>query len=148
VDTFQKMLLDVSYLPVHVCKMAAAKQLRCLVTGGASGLGRATVQRLIQKHGAKAVILDLPSSNGEKVAEEIGKDCYFCPTDVSAKWCRAYGNMTLFCAPHICQNVHQNTSKYISRSNVVHSTCAVHTTFIPYWVPGGGNRICDQVCTI
>lgn len=64
--------------------MAAAKQLKCLVTGGASGLGRATVQRLIQKHGAKAVILDLPSSNGEKVADEIGRDCYFCPTDVSA----------------------------------------------------------------
>ncbi len=67
----------------HVCKMAAAKQLRCLVTGGASGLGRATVKRLIQEHGAKAVILDLPSSNGQKVAEEIGKDCYFCPADVS-----------------------------------------------------------------
>ena len=63
--------------------MAAAKQLRCLVTGGASGLGRATVRRLIQKHGAKAVILDLPSSDGEKVAEEIGKDCYFCPGDVT-----------------------------------------------------------------
>ena len=70
--------------------MAAAKQLRCLVTGGASGLGRATIQRLIQKHGAKAVILDLPSSNGEKVADEIGKDCYFCPTDVSA-WLRWWG---------------------------------------------------------
>ncbi|XP_028407379.1 3-hydroxyacyl-CoA dehydrogenase type-2-like [Dendronephthya gigantea] len=63
--------------------MAAAKQLRCLVTGGASGLGRATVQHLIQKHGAKAVIVDLPSSNGQIVAKELGNDCYFCPTDVT-----------------------------------------------------------------
>lgn len=63
--------------------MAAAKQLLCLVTGGASGLGKATVKRLVQKHAAKAVIVDLPTSSGSKVAEEIGKDCYFHPADVS-----------------------------------------------------------------
>lgn len=62
--------------------VSAAKQWKCIVTGGASGLGRATLQRLIKKHEAKAVILDLPSSNGKELAKEMGDDCYFCPTDV------------------------------------------------------------------
>ena len=38
-----------------------------LVTGGASGLGLATVRRL-HDAGASVVILDLPSSNGTTVA--------------------------------------------------------------------------------
>jgi NAD(P)-dependent dehydrogenase (short-subunit alcohol dehydrogenase family) len=42
-----------------------------LVTGGASGLGLATVRRLLDE-GAQVVIVDLPSSNGKAVAEEIG----------------------------------------------------------------------------
>ncbi|MGW6403435.1 3-hydroxyacyl-CoA dehydrogenase [Streptomyces sp. NPDC055134] len=42
-----------------------------LVTGGASGLGRATAERLVA-NGARVVILDLASSDGEAVAEEIG----------------------------------------------------------------------------
>lgn len=53
-----------------------------LVTGGASGLGRATVARLV-RGGASVVIADLPSSGGEKVAESIGGNCTFLPTDVS-----------------------------------------------------------------
>ncbi|XP_032065454.1 3-hydroxyacyl-CoA dehydrogenase type-2-like isoform X2 [Thamnophis elegans] len=39
------------------------------VTGGASGLGRATVERLIQQ-GGSAVIVDLPTSDGEQVTSE------------------------------------------------------------------------------
>jgi NAD(P)-dependent dehydrogenase (short-subunit alcohol dehydrogenase family) len=42
-----------------------------LVTGGASGLGRATARRLAAA-GAYVVILDLPSSAGADVATEIG----------------------------------------------------------------------------
>jgi NAD(P)-dependent dehydrogenase (short-subunit alcohol dehydrogenase family) len=42
-----------------------------IVTGGASGLGRATATRLAAG-GAKVVIVDLPSSDGEAVAKEIG----------------------------------------------------------------------------
>ncbi len=42
-----------------------------LVTGGASGLGGATVRRLVAD-GAKAVIVDLPSSPGAAVAAELG----------------------------------------------------------------------------
>ncbi|MFD7757708.1 3-hydroxyacyl-CoA dehydrogenase [Streptomyces sp. NPDC059757] len=42
-----------------------------LVTGGASGLGRATAERLVAG-GARVVVLDLPTSDGESVAKEIG----------------------------------------------------------------------------
>ncbi len=56
--------------------------LVALVTGGASGLGRATVESLLDV-GAKAVICDLPSSPGETVAAELGKSVVFAPTDVT-----------------------------------------------------------------
>jgi len=50
-----------------------------LVTGGASGLGQATARRLAAD-GAKVVIVDLPSSNGKAVADEL--DGVFAPADV------------------------------------------------------------------
>lgn len=53
-----------------------------LVTGGASGLGRATVERLVQS-GASAVIVDLPSSDGQALAGSLGDRCAFAPADVS-----------------------------------------------------------------
>ncbi|XP_022787067.1 3-hydroxyacyl-CoA dehydrogenase type-2-like isoform X2 [Stylophora pistillata] len=56
----------------------------CIVTGGASGLGRATAQRLA-KYGAKVVVADLPSSDGENVAKELGESCHFAPTDVTSE---------------------------------------------------------------
>ncbi len=52
-----------------------------LVTGGASGLGGATIRRLVAD-GAKAVIIDLPSSPGAQVAEELGDAVRFVPADV------------------------------------------------------------------
>ncbi|KAK1898587.1 3-hydroxyacyl-CoA dehydrogenase type-2 [Dissostichus eleginoides] len=55
-----------------------------LVTGGASGLGRATVERLIQM-GASAVILDLPSSDGAALAASLGARCAFAPADVTSE---------------------------------------------------------------
>jgi NAD(P)-dependent dehydrogenase (short-subunit alcohol dehydrogenase family) len=45
--------------------------ITAVVTGGASGLGRATAERLIGQ-GAKVVIVDLPTSPGQAVADEIG----------------------------------------------------------------------------
>lgn len=53
-----------------------------LVTGGASGLGRATVETLLDG-GAKVVICDLAKSDGERVATELGNDVAFAPTDVT-----------------------------------------------------------------
>ncbi len=52
-----------------------------LVTGGASGLGGATVRRL-HADGAAVVILDLPSSPGAELAAELGDRARFVPTDV------------------------------------------------------------------
>lgn len=54
-----------------------------LVTGGASGLGRATVERIIRE-GGRAVICDLSTSQGAKVAEELGDHAAFAPTDVTS----------------------------------------------------------------
>lgn len=51
-----------------------------VVTGGASGLGRATAERLLAR-GIPTVIVDLPSSDGAAVAEEIG--AVFAPADVT-----------------------------------------------------------------
>lgn len=53
-----------------------------LITGGASGLGRATAERLIGE-GAHAVIVDLPGSTGKQVAGELGDSCTFAPADVA-----------------------------------------------------------------
>jgi NAD(P)-dependent dehydrogenase (short-subunit alcohol dehydrogenase family) len=53
-----------------------------VVTGGASGLGLATARRL-HKAGASVVLLDLPTSAGEKAAAEIGERARFAPADVT-----------------------------------------------------------------
>jgi NAD(P)-dependent dehydrogenase (short-subunit alcohol dehydrogenase family) len=50
-----------------------------LITGGASGLGRATAERLAGL-GAGVVVLDLPGSDGEAVAGALGGT--FAPADV------------------------------------------------------------------
>jgi NAD(P)-dependent dehydrogenase (short-subunit alcohol dehydrogenase family) len=54
-----------------------------LVTGGASGLGLATVRRL-HEQGASVVILDLPSSQGDAIAKELGDRVVFSPGDVTS----------------------------------------------------------------
>lgn len=59
------------------------KGIGALVTGGASGLGRATAERLVGL-GAKVTIVDLPTSNGAAVAAEIGGDTQFVPADVTS----------------------------------------------------------------
>lgn len=53
-----------------------------LVTGGASGLGKASVERLVQQ-GSKVVLCDLASSKGNEVAKELGDNVLFVPTNVS-----------------------------------------------------------------
>jgi NAD(P)-dependent dehydrogenase (short-subunit alcohol dehydrogenase family) len=53
-----------------------------LVTGGASGLGLATARRLV-KTGAKAVLVDLPSSRGDEVAASLDGAAVFAAADVT-----------------------------------------------------------------
>ncbi|TVT47525.1 3-hydroxyacyl-CoA dehydrogenase [Amycolatopsis rhizosphaerae] len=55
-----------------------------LITGGASGLGLATARRLLGA-GATVVLLDLPSSAGERVAKELGDGAHFAPADVTSE---------------------------------------------------------------
>ena len=54
-----------------------------LVTGGASGLGEATVHMMVEG-GGKAVILDRPGSAGEDVARQLGAQAHFVPADVTS----------------------------------------------------------------
>ncbi|XP_066930589.1 3-hydroxyacyl-CoA dehydrogenase type-2-like [Clytia hemisphaerica] len=63
--------------------MAAARKICAYVTGGASGLGRATVERLA-KRGANVIIADLPQSNGQQVANDLGPNVLFHPTNVTS----------------------------------------------------------------
>lgn len=53
-----------------------------VVTGGASGLGEATV-RMIVSCGGKAAILDLDENRGSALAEELGNSAVFFKTDVT-----------------------------------------------------------------
>src|SRR5438552_8557147 len=53
-----------------------------VVTGGASGLGEATVRRLVGA-GAKVVILDRDTTKGEALAKELGAAVDYAPTDVT-----------------------------------------------------------------
>lgn len=52
-----------------------------LVTGAASGLGRATAELLI-KQGGRVVVCDLPSSSGAEVAKQLGENAAFVSVNV------------------------------------------------------------------
>ncbi|XP_023227516.1 3-hydroxyacyl-CoA dehydrogenase type-2-like [Centruroides sculpturatus] len=62
----------------------SVKNLVVLITGGGSGLGKATAERLV-KQGAKVVICDLPTSKGNDVAKDLGTNCVFTPTNVTSE---------------------------------------------------------------
>jgi NAD(P)-dependent dehydrogenase (short-subunit alcohol dehydrogenase family) len=53
-----------------------------LITGGASGLGRATAERMLAA-GSSVVIADLPQSAGAALADDWGDRAVFVPTDVT-----------------------------------------------------------------
>lgn len=55
-----------------------------VVTGGAAGLGRATVERLVED-GARVVIADLDPDIGESLTTDYGPDVRFRQTDVAVE---------------------------------------------------------------
>lgn len=55
-----------------------------LVTGGASGLGRATVEKFVQT-GAKVILCDLVTSKGNEIAKSLGDQVIFVPVDVTSE---------------------------------------------------------------
>lgn len=55
-----------------------------LVTGGASGLGEATVLELVG-NGAKVVIVDMDEAKGEKLANAAGDNVIFAHSDVTSE---------------------------------------------------------------
>lgn len=48
-----------------------------VITGGASGIGEATV-RLFSAHGARVVIADVQDERGRRLAEELGRPSPTC----------------------------------------------------------------------
>lgn len=55
-----------------------------VVTGGASGLGEATVRNFI-KNGGRAAIWDMDGDKGNKLVSEFGKNIIFLKTDVTSE---------------------------------------------------------------
>jgi NAD(P)-dependent dehydrogenase (short-subunit alcohol dehydrogenase family) len=59
------------------------RTVTAVVTGGASGLGRATVERIVTA-GGRAAVLDLPASKGADLAAALGGNAIFTPADVTS----------------------------------------------------------------
>lgn len=77
-----------------------------IVTGGASGLGEATVRRVVED-GGKAVIFDLDADKGEALAKKLGERAIFAKVDVADEPSTQAGiakAMETFGAVHICVN--------------------------------------------
>jgi NAD(P)-dependent dehydrogenase (short-subunit alcohol dehydrogenase family) len=60
------------------------KNTVALVSGGASGLGEATVRRFVA-HGGYAVIMDVNHAKGKALAQELGDAVRFTETDVTSE---------------------------------------------------------------
>lgn len=77
-----------------------------VVTGGASGLGAGTVERIV-KDGGKAVIFDLDAAKGEALAARLGGNALFAKVDVADEASTQAGiaaALAKFGAIHICVN--------------------------------------------
>ena len=77
-----------------------------VVTGGASGLGRATVKRFVAA-GAKCAIFDMNEEKGQQLVDELGDSVIFCNVNVTSEESVAAAiatTMDTFGAIHICCN--------------------------------------------
>ncbi len=78
----------------------------CVVTGGASGLGRATVEAFA-KEGAKVAIFDLNEEEGAALADSLGGDVVFRQVNIAdddAISAAIDGVMSRFGTIHVCVN--------------------------------------------
>ena len=57
-------------------------QTVAVITGGASGLGEATVRNFVEG-GARVAIFDMNAEKGEQVASELGDAAIFCAVNVT-----------------------------------------------------------------
>lgn len=60
------------------------KDVVAVVTGGASGLGEATVRKIV-RNGGRAVIVDQDIEKGEKLASDLGASTLFLKADVTSR---------------------------------------------------------------
>ncbi|NIM69796.1 MAG: SDR family NAD(P)-dependent oxidoreductase [Xanthomonadales bacterium] len=77
-----------------------------VVTGGASGLGRATVERFARE-GARVAIFDLDREAGAALADGLGRRALFCHVDVADDEAIGAGieqAVQTFGAIHVCVN--------------------------------------------
>lgn len=77
-----------------------------IVTGGASGLGQATVEAIVAA-GGKAAIFDLNEESGNAMVEQLGANAIFAKVDVADEDSVRAGidkTITAFGALHLCVN--------------------------------------------
>jgi 3alpha(or 20beta)-hydroxysteroid dehydrogenase len=99
--------------------MARLANKVAIVTGGARGMGEATV-RLFIEHGAKVVIGDLLDKEGEALAKELGANAAYVHMDVSSPddWQKAVARAQQFGPLNVLVN----------NAAVVHMASIVDTT--------------------
>lgn len=100
------------------------------MTGGASGLGRATVNRFANK-GAQVVFCDLETSKGAEVAKDIGENVHYIPADVRSE-------------KDVDSLVKQISSKY-GKLNVLVNCAGVADAHVIYNFASNKPRLMDDV---
>src|SRR5437899_9070132 len=60
-----------------------SRRVAAVITGGASGLGRATPAHFVNA-GGRVALLDRPASPGADVAKSLGPAAFFTPADVTS----------------------------------------------------------------
>jgi len=125
-----------------------------IVTGGAKGMGAATV-RLFVEHGAKVVIGDIAETEGRALAEELGDATAFCPMDVTDEgdWARAVAQAAEFgplnvlvnnaAVLHMASIVDTTPEDYmrVVRINQLSAFLGIRAAIEPMKAAGGGSII-------